>query len=320
MEKAVLGVSGIEVSRICLGCMGFGQNAASYVSGNWTLNEADSEVIIKRALDLGVNFFDTAWAYANGESERVIGSIFKRLVSRDHIVVATKFLPRSDSDIASGKSGEQHVKDNLEASLQRLNMDYVDLYICHMWDYRTPMQEVVNGMVNALKEGKIRAIGFSNCTKPQLVELNDLVKQAGAPGISSFQGHYNLVFREEEQEVIPFCQSQGIVLTPYSPLAAGRLVKPASEQTARSLNDQFAKLKYEGAKDKDKAIIERVWQVAQQNNLTPTQVAIGWLLNKGVVSPIVGATKVKHIEEAVKAVGVTLSPADITCGKKYVTP
>ena len=310
MEKVTLGVSGIEVSRICLGCMGFGQSNNSLVSGNWTLNEADSEIIIKKALDLGINFFDTARAYADGESERVVGRILKRLAPRDQVVVATKFLPRTDAQIADKVSGQQHVMDNLNASLERLGMDYVDLYICHMWDYRTPMEEVVAGMAKALAEGKIRAIGFSNCTPEQMALLQELTLKEGAPGISSLQGHYNLIFREEEKAMNPFCKSHNIALTPYSPLASGRLVKPASEQTARSQNDQTVKSKYDGSKEKDQIIIDRVWQVAAKNNLTPTQVALGWLLQKAE-SPIVGATKVKHIEQAVTAVSVKLSAEDM---------
>lgn len=307
MEYVKLGKTDIEVSRICLGCMGFGDAASGQHS--WTLGEEDSRAIIKRALELGVNFFDTAIAYQGGSSERFLGRAMRDMARRDEVVIATKFLPRTPDEIEKGVSGQEHVANMLDRSLTNLGMDYVDLYIYHMWDYHTPMEEIMEGLHNAVQAGKARAIGISNCYAWQLAKANALAERNGWSRFVSVQGHYNLLFREEEREMAPLCKADGIAMTPYSPLASGRLVKPRNETSKRLEEDSYAKGKYDATAAQDAVIIERVAELAEKRGLTRTQVALGWLLSK-VTSPVVGATKLRHIEEAAGAVGVQLSDAE----------
>ena len=304
MEYVKLGKTDIEVSRICLGCMGFGDAASGQHS--WTLGEADSRAIIKRALELGVNFFDTAIAYQGGSSERFLGRAMRDLAHRDEVVIATKFLPRTPDEIEKGVSGQQHVANMLDRSLLNLGMDYVDLYIYHMWDYHTPMEEILEGLHGVVQAGKARAIGISNCFAWQLAKANALAEKNGWSRFVSVQGHYNLLFREEEREMAPLCAEDGIAMTPYSPLASGRLVKPRTETSKRLEEDSYAKGKYDATAAQDAVIIGRVAELAERRGLTRTQVALGWLLSK-VTSPVVGATKLRHIEEAAGAVGIVLS-------------
>ncbi len=307
MEYVKLGKTDIEVSRICLGCMGFGDAASGQHS--WTLGEEDSRAIIKRALELGVNFFDTAIAYQGGSSERFLGRAMRDMARRDEVVIATKFLPRTPDEIEKGVSGQEHVANMLDKSLSNLGMDYVDLYIYHMWDYHTPMEEIMEGLHNAVQAGKARAIGISNCYAWQLAKANALAERNGWSRFVSVQGHYNLLFREEEREMAPLCKADGIAMTPYSPLASGRLVKPRNETSKRLEEDSYAKGKYDATAAQDAVIIDRVAELAEKRGLTRTQVALGWLLSK-VTSPVVGATKLRHIEEAAGAVGVQLSDAE----------
>ena len=307
MEYVKLGKTDIEVSRICLGCMGFGDAASGQHS--WTLGEEDSRAIIKRALELGVNFFDTAIAYQGGSSERFLGRAMRDMARRDEVVIATKFLPRTPDEIEKGVSGQQHVANMLDKSLSNLGMDYVDLYIYHMWDYHTPMEEILEGLHNAVQAGKARAIGIANCYAWQLAKANALAERNGWSRFVSVQGHYNLLFREEEREMAPLCKADGIAMTPYSPLASGRLVKPRNETSKRLEEDSYAKGKYDATAAQDAVIIDRVAELAEKRGLTRTQVALGWLLSK-VTAPVVGATKLRHIEEAVSAVGVQLSDAE----------
>lgn len=307
MEYVKLGKTDIEVSRICLGCMGFGDAASGQHS--WTLGEEDSRAIIKRALELGVNFFDTAIAYQGGSSERFLGRAMRDMARRDEVVIATKFLPRTPDEIEKGVSGQEHVANMLDKSLSNLGMDYVDLYIYHMWDYHTPMEEIMEGLHNAVQAGKARAIGISNCYAWQLAKANALAERNGWSRFVSVQGHYNLLFREEEREMAPLCKADGIAMTPYSPLASGRLVKPRNETSKRLEEDSYAKGKYDATAAQDAVIIDRVAELAEKRGLTRTQVALGWLLSK-VTAPVVGATKLRHIEEAAGAVGVQLSDAE----------
>lgn len=307
MEYTTLGTSGLEISRICLGCMSFSKTSES--PQNWHLEEAASQEIIKRALELGINFFDTAMGYGGGASEQFLGRAIRELTPREQVVIATKFAPRSAEEIESGVSGQQHVADCLDKSLSRLGMDYIDLYICHMWDYHTPIEELMEGLNTAVKSGKVWVIGISNCYAWQLAKANFIAEKNSWSKFVSIQGHYNLLFREEEREMAHYCEEEGISLTPYSPLASGRLVKPRTEISARLELDQMAKSKYDATIEQDSIIIERVAELAAKHGLTTTQVALGWLLSK-VAAPVVGATKISHIEEAVSAVGVTLSPED----------
>lgn len=308
MEYLKLGTSDLLVSRIGLGCMGFGKQTAHH---SWTIDQLAAQEIIKRALDLGINFFDTALVYADGTSEKYLGQAIKNFTKREDVIIASKFPVRSPEEITNQVSGQEHVANMLEQSLTNLGMDYLDLYICHMWDYQTPMAEVMEGMHQAVVAGKVRAIGISNCYAWQLAELNCLAEMNGWTKFVSIQGHYNMLFREEEREMVPYCQQANIALTPYSPLASGRLVKDASETSPRLIADQIAKMKYDQTLAQDQLIIQRVAEIAEKRKLSRTQVALGWLLQKST-APIVGATKISHIEAAVAAVGITFSPAEMS--------
>ena len=219
MQYTKLGQSDLTVSRVCMGCMGFGDAAMGQHS--WTLDEEASRAIIRHALESGINFFDTAIVYQSGTSEQYLGRALADFARREDVVVATKFPVRSDAEIAAGVSGREHVISMLDASLKNLGMDYVDLYICHMWDHRTPIGEIMQGLSDAVRAGKARYVGISNCYAWQLCKANELARREGYPAFISVQGHYNLIFREEEREMIPYCREEGIALTPYSALAGG---------------------------------------------------------------------------------------------------
>lgn len=231
MKYTRLGNSDLMVSRICLGCMGFGDSKAGQHS--WTIDEEQTRQIIKDSLDKGINFFDTAIAYQNGTSEQYVGRALNDFAKREDVVVATKFTPRTDQEIEQNISGKDHVLNSLERSLKNLGMDYVDLYIYHMWDYRTPIYDVLEGLAEAVKLGKVREIGISNCFAYQVAQANALAEKEGFPKFVSVQGHYNLIAREEEREMVQFCQESNIALTPYSALAGGRLAKHSNEISKR---------------------------------------------------------------------------------------
>lgn len=254
MEYVNLGKSDLKVSRICMGCMGFGNAATGQHS--WTVDEEISKSIIKRGLELGINFYDTAIAYQAGTSEEYLGKAIREYAKRDEVVIATKFLPRSQEEIANGISGKEHVHSSLDASLSHLGMDYVDLYIYHMWDWNTPVEDYLAGMAEGVKVGKIRQIGIANCFAWQLAEANAIAKENGWPEFVSVQNHYNLIMREEEREMNVYAAERNIALTPYSALAAGRLSKRPGEISKRLEQDAYAKLKYDATSDKDASSVE----------------------------------------------------------------
>ena len=310
MKYTKLGNSDLNVSRICMGCMGFGD--AGKGQHSWTLDEEQSKAIIKRGLELGVNFFDTAIAYQSGTSEQYLGRALKDLARREDVVVATKFLPRTPEEIEKGISGQQHVENMINMSLNNLGMDHVDLYIYHMWDWNTPVYEILEGLNNAVKAGKTRYIGISNCFAWQIAKANALAEKEGFAKFVSVQGHYNLIFREEEREMVPYCKEENIALTPYSALASGRLSRlPGKGGTKRAEEDKYAKFKYEKTEQQDNVIISRVAEIAEKRGVTMTEVSLAWLLTK-VTSPVVGATKMHHIEGAAKAVELELTAEEIT--------
>lgn len=307
MQYTKLGGSELLVSRICMGCMGFGNAATGQHS--WTLDQDSSRAIIKRGLELGVNFFDTAIAYQNGTSEQYLGKAIRDFARRDEMVVATKFLPRSGAELDAGVSGQQHILGMLDRSLRNLQMDYVDLYIYHMWDYNTPPYDIMDGLNIAVKSGKVRYIGISNCYAWQLAKLNALAEREGFPKFVSVQGHYNLIFREEEREMAPLCRCDNIALTPYSPLAGGRLSKHPGESSKRLSEDSYARFKYDATAEVDSVIIDRVAELAGRRKVTMTEISLSWLLSK-TTAPVVGTTKLSHIEGAARAVGLTLTPEE----------
>ena len=308
MEYTNLGNTDIKISRICMGCMGFGDpNQGPH---SWTLNEDESRLIIKKALELGINFFDTAIAYQNGTSEQYLGRALKDFAKREDVVVATKFLPRTQQDIEQGITGQQHIERMLNQSLKNLGMDYVDLYIYHKWDNNTPLYDIMDGLNNMVKAGKVKAIGISNCFAWQITKANALAEQYGFAKFVSIQGHYNLIFREEEREMVPYCKQENIALTPYSSLAGGRLSKHKDESSKRLVEDTYAQSKYIHTKKQDQIIINRVAELANKRQVSMTEISLAWLLMK-VASPVVGATKLHHVEGAVKAVQLKLTEEEI---------
>lgn len=308
MQYTTIGNSDLSVSRICMGCMGFGDPNSGQHS--WTIDETHSREIIKLGLELGVNFFDTAIAYQSGTSEQYLGRALWDFAKRDEVVVATKFLPRTQEEIKAGISGQQHIERMLNRSLANLGTDYVDLYIYHMWDYQTPLYEIMEGLNNMVKAGKTRYIGISNCFAWQLTKANALAEKEGFAKFVSIQGHYNLIFREEEREMVPYCHEENIALTPYSALAGGKLSKHKGESSKRLLEDSYAKLKYGAMEEQDRKIIDRVTELSEKKGVSMTEISLAWLLTK-VTSPMVGATKLHHIEGAVKAVNLNLTKEEI---------
>ena len=309
MKYTTLGNSDLTVSRICMGCMGFGD--AGRGQHSWTLDEEHSRQIIRLGLENGINFFDTAIAYQSGTSEQYLGRALRDFAKREDIVVATKFLPRTPEEIENGISGQQHIENMINTSLTNLGMDYVDLYIYHMWDWNTPVYDILDGLNRIVKAGKARYIGISNCFAWQLVKANALTEKEGFAKFVSVQGHYNLIFREEEREMVPYCQEENIALTPYSALASGRLSRlPGEGGTKRAAEDAYAKFKYDATADQDNVIIARVAELANRHGVTMTEVSLAWLLTK-VTAPVVGATKPHHVEGAVKAVDLNLSAEEI---------
>lgn len=308
MQYTRLGNSDLKVSRICMGCMGFGD--AGNGQHSWTVDEEHSRGIIKRGLELGINFFDTAIAYQSGTSEQYLGRALRDYAKREDVVVATKFLPRTQEEIEKGITGQQHIERMLDKSLENLGMDHVDLYIYHMWDYQTPLSDILEGLNRAVKAGKTRYIGISNCYAYQLAKANALAEKEGFPKFVSIQGHYNLIFREEEREMAKLCAEDNIAMTPYSALAGGRLAKLPGETSKRLSEDSYARLKYDGTAVQDGAVIARVEELARKHGVSMTEVSLAWLLTK-VTAPVVGATKLHHAEGAAKAVDLKLSDGEL---------
>lgn len=262
MKYIKLGNSDLSVSRICLGCMGFGDPQNGQHS--WTVGREKTEEIVKHAVEQGINFFDTALVYQNGTSEQYLGQALKKYLPRDKAVIATKFLPRTPQEINENVSGQEHIRRMLDKSLMNLGTDYVDLYIYHMWDYNTPLYEIMEGLNNAVKEGKARYIGISNCYAYQLAKANALAEKENFEKFVSVQGHYNLIFREEEREMVKLCKEDNIALTPYSALAGGRLSKHRGETSKRLREDSYARFKYGETESVDSAIIDRVADIAEK--------------------------------------------------------
>ncbi|MCL2426890.1 MAG: aldo/keto reductase [Oscillospiraceae bacterium] len=310
MEYVKFGNTGMDVSKICMGCMSFGSAQSGF--HNWTLDEKESRVIIKRALDLGINFFDTANCYSYGSSEEILGRALKDYGNRDELVVATKvFIKMKDGPNGQGLS-RKAIMQEIDNSLQRLGMDYVDLYIIHRWDYNTPIEETMSALHDVVKSGKARYIGASAMFAWQFQKALHTAELNGWTKFVSMQNHYNLIYREEEREMMPLCIDQKIAATPYSPLASGRLSRGINANTKRTETDDIQRYKYGSTEAEDQLIIDRVAEIAEKRGITRSQLALAWLMHKPpVVSPIIGATKIEHLEDSVGAVGVSLSPEEI---------
>ncbi len=317
MKYIKLGKSELQVSRICMGCMGFGNARAGEHS--WTVDEAQTRQIIKHGLDLGINFYDTAIAYQNGTSEQYVGKALRDFCKRDDFVIATKFTPRTQEEIDGNVSGQQHIENYLSQSLSNLGLDHIDLYIYHMWDYHTPMEEIMYGLDKVVKEGKARYIGISNCYAWQLAKANYFARANGLTEFISIQGHYNLIAREEEREMAPFCASEGIAMTPYSALASGRLSRPLGETSKRFKEDAYAHFKYDATAEADGKIIARVEELAKNRGVSMTEISLAWLLTK-VAVPVVGATKFNHVDGAARSVDLELTEEEIAYLEELYIP
>ncbi len=304
MEYTKLGNSGIEISRLCLGCMSFGDPASKMHA--WTLDPDQSEAIIRHALDLGINFFDTANCYSAGTSEEYLGRAIKRNVARDKVVLASKVY------FNEGALSAKAIEREIEGTLRRLGTDYLDLYIIHRFDYGTPVEETMEALHKLVKAGKVRALGASAMYGYQFYNMQLAARDNGWTAFSSMQNHYNPLYREDERELIPVCRQMNVALTPYSPLAAGRCARPNWEaDTMRSKTDVVAHGKYDSTEEQDKTIAARIKELADKYSATMTQVTLAWHYAKGVASPVIGATKTKYLDDAAGAFNVKLTNEDV---------
>jgi aryl-alcohol dehydrogenase-like predicted oxidoreductase len=316
MDYINLGNTGLKVSRICLGCMTYGSPATGKLLPGrqpWALGEEDSRPFFRQALDLGINFFDTANVYSGGDSEIVLGNFLKANTRRESIVLATKACsPMREEPNGRGLS-RKAILFELDQSLQRLQTDYVDLYQTHRWDYETPIEETLEVLHDVVKAGKVRYIGASSMYAWQFCKALYLADLHGWTRFATMQDHYNLLHREEEREMLPLCAEEKIAVLPWSPLARGRLARAWDESTNRLETDEYGKKLYVAANDADRRVVERVGEIAQKRGVPRAQVALAWMLHKPVVTaPIVGASKQQHLDDAIAALSLRLSPEEIS--------
>ncbi|MCY8139061.1 aldo/keto reductase [Bacillus inaquosorum] len=319
MDYVKLGHSGLDVSRLCLGCMSFG--AAEKWVHQWVLDEEKSRPIIKKALELGINFFDTANVYSMGASEEILGRALKDYANRDEIVLATKVHQRMHEGPNGAGLSRKAIMSEIDKSLKRLGTDYVDLYIIHRWDYHTPIEETMEALHDVVKAGKARYIGASAMYAWQFQKALHVAEKNGWTKFVSMQNHLNLIYREEEREMLPLCKEEKMGVTPYSPLASGRLTREWSETTHRSETDQIQKSKYDATADADWLVVERLAAIAEKHGVSRTHIALAWLLQKEpVTAPIIGATKMSHLEDAVRALSVKLTSEEIALLEEPYVP
>ena len=313
MEYTKLGNTNIEVSKLCVGCMSFGVPSEDF--HQWTLNYEDSSAMVKKALDLGINFFDTANVYSHGTSEEFLGRAVKEHTSRDNVVIATKVY------FNEGKLSKQGILTSVDESLKRLGTDYIDLYIIHRFDYDTPVEETMETLDSLVKAGKVRALGASAMYGYQFHNMQLAAEKNGWTKFVSMQNHYNLLYREDEREMIPICGQYGVSLTPYSPLAAGRLSrKEWKTDSKRSQTDRVAVSKYDSTQEQDMRIVARVAEIADKCGVSMSQIAVAWLWAKGVASPLIGATKPKYFDDVANAFNVHLTNEDIVYLEELYVP
>lgn len=304
MEYTKLGKTEIEVSKVCVGCMSFGKAGTMH---DWTLDEAQTENVVKDALSLGINFFDTANGYSAGTSEEYLGRALKKNIARDKVVIASKvyFNP--------GRLSAGAIHREIDGTLKRLGTDYLDLYIIHRFDYETPIEETMEALNDLVKAGKVRALGASAMYGYQFYNMQLVAKEHGWARFEAMENHYNLLYREDERELIPICKQMGVSLMPYSPLAAWHLTRPQwNTDTLRSKTDRVAMGKYDRTEEQDMEIVRRVHELALKYNVKMQQIALAWHWAKGVSAPIIGATKAAHLEDAAKALAVKLTQEDIS--------
>lgn len=312
MEYTKLGKTDIEVSKLCIGCMSFGKAGTMH---DWTLDETESGKVIKHALDLGINFFDTANCYSTGTSEEYLGKAIKNNVARDKVVIASKVY------FNDGRLSKEAIAREIEGTLKRLGTDYLDLYIIHRFDFETPIEETMEALHALVKSGKVRAIGASAMYGYQFYNMQLAAKEHGFTPFSTMENHYNLLYREDERELIPICRQMGVSLMPYSPLAAGHLTRPDwNTDTLRSKTDRVARGKYDRMEEQDMQIVTRVHELAEKYNCKMSQIAIAWQWAKGIASPIIGATKAFYLDDAVGAFDVKLTKSDIAYLEEMYVP
>ena len=303
MKYTKLGNTNIEISKLCVGCMSFGKAGTMH---DWTLDEDATEQVVKDALSLGINFFDTANGYSAGTSEEYLGHALKKNIARDQVVIASKvyFNP--------GRLSAEAIHREIDGTLKRLGTDYLDLYIIHRFDYETPIEETMEALNDLVKNGKVRALGASAMYGYQFHNMQLVARDHGFAPFQAMENHYNLLYREDERELIPICKQMGVSLMPYSPLAAGHLTRPQwNTDTLRSKTDRVAMGKYDRTEEQDMQIVERVHELAQRYGVKMQQIALAWHWAKGVASPIIGATKASHLEDAAKALEVKLTAEDV---------
>lgn len=303
MEYTKLGNTDIAISKLCVGCMSFGKAGTMH---DWTLNEADTEQVVRHALSLGINFFDTANGYSAGTSEEYLGRALKKNIARSDVVIASKvyFNP--------GRLSAPAIHREINGTLQRLGTDYLDLYIIHRFDYETPIEETMEALNDLVKAGKVRAIGASAMYGYQFYNMQLAARDHGWAQFQAMENHYNLLYREDERELIPICKQMGVSLMPYSPLAAGHLTRPEwTTDTLRSRTDRVAMGKYDRTKEQDLEIVHRVHTLAERYGVKMQQIALAWHWAKGVASPIIGATKAAHFDDAAAALNVRLTAEDV---------
>ena len=312
MDYVKLGNTGMDVSRICLGCMGFG-DAARWVH-KWVLDEENSRPIIKKAVEMGINFFDTANVYSIGTSEEILGRALQDFARRDEIVIATKVHGKMREGPNGSGLSRKAILSEIDHSLKRLGTDYVDLYQIHRWDYQTPIEETMEALQEVVKSGKARYIGASAMFAWQFQKALHVAEQHGWTRFVTMQDHLNLIYREEEREMLPLCREEQIAVIPYSPLASGRLTRDWSpDSSLRAQTDQIGKMKYDATAEADSAVVARVAELSEKHGVPRAQIALAWLLQKQpVVAPIIGATKISHLEEALGALSVQLTQAEVT--------
>jgi aryl-alcohol dehydrogenase (NADP+) len=315
MEYVRLGSTGLQVSRICLGCMSYGDPKRG--NHTWSLPEEQSRPHIKRALEGGINFFDTANAYSAGSSEEIVGRALADFARRDDIVLATKVRMQMRPGPNGSGLSRKAILSEIDNSLRRLGTDYVDLYQIHRWDPQTPIEETLEALHDVVKAGKARYIGASSMAAWQFSKALHLADAHGWTRFVSMQNHYNLLMREEEREMLPLCADQGIGVIPWSPLARGRLTRDPGGTTARSQTDAFGRTLYQD----DTAVIDQVRVVAEARGVSRAQIALAWMLHKpGITAPIIGATKQEHLEDAIAAVDIELTTDEIAALEKPYTP
>lgn len=313
MKYATLGNTDISISKLCLGCMSFGDSNSNFHA--WTLDVDESEKIIKHALDNGINFFDTANSYSAGTSEEYLGKALKKFAKRTDVVIASKVY------FNEGNLSRQAIEREIEGTLKRLGTDYLDLYIIHRFDKTTPIEETMQALDKLVKSGKVRALGASAMYGYQFYNLQMTAERNGFTKFVSMQNHYNLLYREDERELIPLCKEQNIALTPYSPLASGRLSRlDWNSDSKRSLTDKVASAKYDKTKNSDLEIVQNVHALSEKYGVTMTQVALAWMLARGITAPIIGATKTKYLDDSIGALNVNLSQEDCELLEKDYEP